>query len=264
MFNVFTEHPGLLEITIVLSLLVGIAIWQKLHQAALVMGGVYIVYILYIFILPKDAPIIPPSNLDSSVEQEIFIPQIIPDSTNLISTIDDVGKVDILSESFDSDEVMIQTIDDVGKVDTLSESVDSDEVMIQTIDSTIGFKQIYEPEIDNPESKISVLSMTVGTGIINRRIENPDSLFSVDTKKIYCLTGIHNQNDSKVIYHKWFQDGILRSKIPLNIGRSYQWRTWSYISINKQKIGKWKIIVEDSSGVRYDSLSFLIVDSLVE
>ena len=241
MFNVFTDHPGLLEITIVLSLLVGIAIWQKLHQAALVMGGVYIVYILYIFILPKDAPIIPSSNLDSSVEQEIFIPQIIPDSTNLISTIDDVGKVD-----------------------TLSESVDSDEVMIQTIDSTIGFKQIYEPEIDNPESKISVLSMTVGTGIINRRIENPDSLFSVDTKKIYCLTGIHNQNDSKVIYHKWFQDGILRSKIAQNIGRSYQWRTWSYISINKQKIGKWKIIVEDSSGVRYDSLSFLIVDSLVE
>lgn len=241
MFNVFTDHPGLLEITIVLSLLVGIAIWQKLHQAALVMGGVYIVYILYIFILPKDAPIIPSSNLDSSVEQEIFIPQIIPDSTNLISTIDDVGKVD-----------------------TLSESVDSDEVMIQTIDSTIGFKQIYEPEIDNPESKISVLSMTVGTDIINRRIKNPDSLFSVDTKKIYCLTGIHNQNDSKVIYHKWFQDGILRSKIALNIGRSYQWRTWSYISINKQKIGKWKIIVEDSSGVRYDSLSFQIVDSVKE
>mgnify|MGYP001375250274 FL=1 len=241
MFNVFTEHPGLLEITIVLSLLVGIAIWQKLHQAALVMGGIYIVYILYIFILPKDAPIIPPSNLDSSVEQEIFIPQIIADSTNLISTIDDVGKVD-----------------------TLSESVDSDEVMIQTIDSTIGFKQIYEPEIDNPESKISVLSMTVGTGIINRRIENPDSLFSVDTKKIYCLTGIHNQNDSKVIYHKWFQDGILRSKIAQNIGRSYQWRTWSYISINKQKIGEWKIFVEDSSGVRYDSLSFQIVDSVKE
>ena len=241
MFNVFTEHPGLLEITIVLSLLVGIAIWQKLRQAALVMGGIYIVYILYIFILPKDAPIIPSSNLDSSVEQEIFIPQIIPDSTNLISTIDDVGKVDTLLESFDSDEVTIQTID-----------------------STIGFKQIYEPEIDNPESKISVLSMTVGTDIINRRIENPDSLFSVDTKKIYCLTGIHNQNDSKVIYHKWFQDGILRSKIAQNIGRSYQWRTWSYISINKQKIGEWKIFVEDSSGVRYDSLSFQIVDSVKE
>ena len=241
MFNVFTDHPGLLEITIVLSLLVGIAIWQKLRQAALVMGGIYIVYIVYIFILPKDAPIIPSSNLDSSVEQEIFIPQIIPDSTHLISTIDDVGKVD-----------------------TLSESVDSDEVMIQTIDSTIGFKQIYEPEIDNPESKISVLSMTVGTDIINRRIENPDSLFSVDTKKIYCLTGIHNQNDSKVIYHKWFQDGILRSIIAQNIGRSYQWRTWSYISINKQKIGEWKIFVEDSSGVRYDSLSFQIVDSVKE
>lgn len=101
---------------------------------------------------------------------------------------------------------MISTIDDVGKIDTLSESVDADEVMIQTGDTTILIEKISKPEIDNPESKISVLSMTVGTGIINRRIENPDSLFSVDTYRIYCLASIHNQNDSKIIYHKWYQE----------------------------------------------------------
>ena len=241
MFDLITHNPGLMAITIVLLILVSIAIWQKLHQAALVMGGVYIVYILYIIILPKDDPALPSSNLDSSVEQEIIIPQIIDDSTNLIPDINDVGKVD-----------------------TLSESVDSDEVKIQTIDSTIGFKQIYEPEIDNPESKISVLSMSVGTGIINRQIENPDSLFSVDTKRIYCLTGIHNQNDSKIIYHKWYQEGRLQSKITLELERSYFWRTWSYITIGGQKTGNWQIVVEDTSGIRYDSLSFQIVDSVKE
>jgi hypothetical protein len=241
MFDIITQDSGLIEITIVLLILVSIAIWQKLYQAALVMGGVYIIYILYITISPKDAPTIPSTNLDSSVEQEIIIPQIIDDSTNLIPNIDDVGKVD-----------------------TLSESVGSDEVMIQTIDSTIEFKRIYEPEIDNPESKISVLSMTVGTGIINRRIENPDSLFSVDTKRIYCLTGIHNQNDSKVIYHKWYQEGRLRSKVKLELERSNLWRTWSYITIKGQKTGNWQIVVEDTSGIRYDSLSFQIVDSVKE
>jgi hypothetical protein len=241
MFDIITQDSGLIEITIVLLILVSIAIWQKLYQAALVMGGVYIIYILYITISPKDAPTIPSTNLDSSVEQEIIIPQIIDDSTNLIPNIDDVGKVD-----------------------TLSESVDSDEVMIQTIDSTIGFTKIYEPEIDNIESIISVLSMTVGTGIINRRIENPDSLFSVDTKRIYCLTGIHNQNDSKVIYHKWYQEGRLRSKVKLELERSNLWRTWSYITIKGQKTGNWQIVVEDTSGIRYDSLSFQIVDSVKE
>ena len=159
---------------------------------------------------------------------------------------------------------MISTIDDVGKIVLLLDSVESDEMMIQTIDSTIGFKNIYEPEIDNPESKISVLSMTVGTGIIKRRIDNSDSLFSVDTKRIYCLTGIHNQNDSKVIYHKWYQEGRLRSKIKLELGRSYLWRTWSYITIKGQKTGNWQIVVEDTSGIRYDSLSFQIVDSVKE
>ena len=53
MFDIITHNPGLIEITIVLLILVSIAIWQKLHQAALVMGGVYIVYILYIIILPS-------------------------------------------------------------------------------------------------------------------------------------------------------------------------------------------------------------------
>jgi hypothetical protein len=216
MFDMITHNPGLIEITIVLFILVSIAIWHKLYQAALVMGGVYIIYILYITISPKDASTIPSTNLDSSVEQEIIIPQIIDDSTNLISTIDDVGKID-----------------------TLSESVDADEVMIQTGDTTILIEKISKPEIDNPESKISVLSMTVGTGIINRRIENPDSLFSVDTYRIYCLTSIHNQNDSKIIYHKWYQEGRLRSKIKLELGRSYLWRTWSYITIKGQKTGNW-------------------------
>jgi len=232
-FDIITHNPGLMAITIVLLILVSIAIWQKLYQAAMVMGGVYIIYILYITISPKD--------LDSSVEQEIIIPQIIDDSTNLIPNIDDVGKAVLLLDS-----------------------VDSNKVMIQTIDSTIGFKKIYEPEIDNIESIISVLSMTVGTGVINRRIENPDSLFSVDTKRIYCLTGIHNQNDSKVIYHRWYHEGRLQSKIKLELERSYLWRTWSYITIRGQKTGNWQIVVEDTSGIRYDSLSFKIVDSIKE
>jgi len=238
MFDIITHNPGLIEITIVLLILVSIGIWQKLYQATLVMGGVYI---LYIIISPKDASAIPSTNLDSSNEQEIIIPQIIDYSTNFISNIDEVEKID-----------------------TLSESVDADEVMIHTGDTTIQIEKISEPEIENLESRISVLSMRVGTGIINRRIENPDSLFSIDTKRIYCLTGIHNQNDSKIIYHKWYQEGMLRSNIKLEMGRSYFWRTWSYITIKGQKTGKWQIVVEDSSGIRYDSLSFQIVDSVKE
>jgi hypothetical protein len=48
------------------------------------------------------------------------------------------------------------------------------------------------------------------------------------------------------------------------MGRSYLWRTWSYITIKDQKAGNWQIVVEDTSGIRYDSLSFQIVDSVKE
>jgi hypothetical protein len=50
----------------------------------------------------------------------------------------------------------------------------------------------------------------------------------------------------------------------MDIGRSFNWRAWSYITIYPERVGEWKVIVEDTLGVQYDSLSFKITKDQIE
>ena len=53
----------------------------------------------------------------------------------------------------------------------------------------------------------------------------------------------------------------MKSKILLNVGKSFNWRTWSYINVYENRVGEWLVVVEDTLGVRLDSLSFSINSS---
>ena len=102
--------------------------------------------------------------------------------------------------------------------------------------------------------------MSTGTSVANRSIIDPKSTFSTEEDRVYFLSGVQNKNDSKILYHKWYQDGQLKSKIEMESRRSFNWRSWSYITVNPDRIGDWQVVIEDKSGTRYDSLSFVISD----
>ena len=75
------------------------------------------------------------------------------------------------------------------------------------------------------------------------------------------MSGIQNRKTDTKIFHKWYHDGNLKSKILLNVGKSFNWRTWSYINVYEDRAGEWIVVVEDTLGVRLDSLSFSINSS---
>ena len=106
---------------------------------------------------------------------------------------------------------------------------------------------------------IKLLSIEIGDNVVSRNIEGKRKNFNTDDKRVYCLTRIENTNDFKTtIFHKWYKDLKLESNILINIGKSYNWRSWSYININSDRVGNWKVVIEDSSGFKYDSLEFSI------
>ena len=106
---------------------------------------------------------------------------------------------------------------------------------------------------------IKLLSIEIGDNVVSRNIEGKRKSFNINDKRVYCLTRIENSNDFRTtIFHKWYKDLKLESNILINIGKSYNWRSWSYININSDRVGNWKVIIEDSSGFKYDSLEFFI------
>ena len=254
MYDTLYNDPALLEITIVFLLLVAIAIWQKLYRTASVMCILFVFYLLFIILTSK------PVHEIVETEAEDIHDEIVKDAK--------VDKITI-KEYLDSTGISTK---------------DNEPTILVEIPETRGIKKISDDKItvdkiektDVPivedtlsvgameEEPIIVLNIATGANLVNRSIEKPDSVFSLDSEKIYCLTHIRNWNHSKTIYHKWYQEGELRSKISLEIGRSFIWRTWSYITVYAERVGDWKVIVEDSLGVRYDSLSFKIIKEPID
>ena len=254
MYDILYNDPALFEITIVLLILVGIAIWQKLYRTASVMCAVFIFYLIFIILTSESVheivetetngihdEIVRDEKVDKIVIQEF------PDSTikatknyepNLKAKIPEIPTTKKISD----DKIAV--------------------VKIEKTDVPIAEDTLSAGIIE--EGPITVLNIAIGSNIVNRSIEIPDSVFSLDIERIYCLTHLRNWNDSKTIYHKWYQEGDLKSNISLEIGRSFNWRTWSYITVYPERVGDWKVIVEDSLGVRYDSLSFKIIKEPID
>ena len=232
MFEALINDPTIFEVTIVLILLVSIAIWQKIKQFAAILGGIYLFYLLFI-----------------------------------IFSYEPTGKI-IIKEDTQEDLVEASNDNDIKDIivdrDTVSEKVN----VVETPEKIEPIEEIAEqktertlnplPIIDEP---IKVLNISFGTNVIDRKLEGRSTSFTTENDRIYCLSGIQNRRDDTKLYHKWYHQGDLKSKVLLDVGKSFNWRTWSYINVYENRVGEWLLVVEDTLGVRHDSLSFVINSS---
>ena len=232
MFEALINDPTIFEVTIVLILLVSIAIWQKIKQFAAILGGIYLFYLLFIIFSyePTGKIIIKEDTQEDLVE-----------ASNDNDIKDIIVDQDIVSEK-------------VNVVETPKKIEPIEEIAEQKTERTLN----PLPIIDEP---IKVLNISFGTNVIDRKLEGRSTSFTIENDRIYCLSGIQNRRDDTKLYHKWYHQGDLKSKVLLDVGKSFNWRTWSYINVYENRVGEWLLVVEDTLGVRHDSLSFVINSS---
>jgi hypothetical protein len=254
MYDILYNDPALFEITIVLLILVGIAIWQKLYRTASVMCAVFIFYLIFVILTSESVHEIVETEADGIHDELVKNENVIKIAIQEIS--DSTIKE---TKNYEPDlKANIPEIPVIKKIlDNKITIVKIEKTDVPIIEDTLSADSIKE-------EPITVLNIAIGSNIVNRSIEIPDSVFNLDIERIYCLTNIRNWNDDKTIYHKWYQEGELKSLIIMDIGRSFNWRTWSYISVYPERVGDWKVVVEDSLGVRYDSLSFKIMNDQID
>ena len=226
MFEALIKDPTILEITIVLVVLLSIAFWQNLKQFAAILGGIYFIYIIFII-----------SSYENNLESQII-------EENIFAVID--NQIDSM---ITDNKVVFENDTSIKVIDLVKD------------DQSIKKLKLIPKSISNNPQPINVLNITFGTGVINRKIEKESRSFTTKTNRIYCLSGIQNRKTDTKIFHKWYHDGNLKSKILLNVGKSFNWRTWSYINVYENRVGEWLVVVEDTLGVRLDSLSFSINSS---
>ena len=223
-------------ITILLIVFISIAFWQKLKDAAIGICTVYIIFILYLF---------SNNNTNQNQYEKIEI-ESIASEININEEIKNLNSAERINE-----------------IDTLDIDNIIDEIVKKLSRSTKKKSWISNSKSSNANLlPLKLLKIEIGDNVAARNIEGKSNIFTLDNSRVYCLTGIENRNEqSAIIYHKWYMGDSLESNIMINVGKSYNWRSWSYINIAEDRIGQWKVVVEDFSKNRIDSLQFSIVNN---
>lgn len=94
-----------------------------------------------------------------------------------------------------------------------------------------------------------------------RKPVNTRREFPVTLSRVYCYSGIRNALSERTILYEWyFQDKYIDT-IPIKIGRSVHWRSWTYKTITEAQVGEWFVVLRDEiSHTALDTIHFTIID----
>ena len=243
MFRPIITEPVVFQITLVIAILLAVSVWQRLKIASGIVIAVYAIYMISFV----------SANTKLKTNKPIKL------AVHVNKTIDD-PILDLKSDNI-SDQQSIKTSQNEKNI-LLDTKISKKLPVKSVIDKKLSTNKKVAAKKDQKiiDEPFKILNMSTGTNVINRSIIEPNNLFTTDSKRVYFLSGVQNRNDSKVLFHKWYHDGKLKSKVQMESKRSFNWRSWSYITVTSQKIGDWQVVIEDQSGMRYDSLSFVISD----
>jgi len=246
MFRPLILEPVVMQITLVISVLLIISVWQKLKVAS---GVVLAVYTIYMFSFVSANTKLKDSKPIRLAVHHKFVSEPKPSTAKDLNTVETQNiNIDQKNSGKNHNAIKIDAKKDLATIELIED--------IETKKET----DKLEEEVSLIDIPFKIINMSTGTSVANRSIINPKSTFSTEEDRVYFLSGVQNKNDSKILYHKWYQDGQLKSKIEMESRRSFNWRSWSYITVNPDRIGDWQVVIEDKSGTRYDSLSFVISD----
>ena len=246
MFRPLILEPVVMQITLVISVLLIISVWQKLKVAS---GVVLAVYTIYMFSFVSANTKLKDSRPIRLAVHHKFVSEAKPSTAKDLNTVE--------TQNININEMNSGNNHNAIKIDAKEDLVIIE--LIEDIETKKETDKLVE-EVSLKDIPFKIINMSTGTSVANRSIIDPKSTFSTEEDRVYFLSGVQNKNDSKILYHKWYQDGQLKSKIEMESRRSFNWRSWSYITVNPDRIGDWQVVIEDKSGTRYDSLSFVISD----
>ncbi|MFQ6678227.1 MAG: DUF2914 domain-containing protein [Fidelibacterota bacterium] len=151
------------------------------------------------------------------------------------------------------------------------------EILVENI---VSSPELIEPEvIDDIDEHVQPVEITMDTGRSNLKLntnkieESPtqtlpdlhvntflfceiiiDSVrkpvkiskeFPIDIEKVYCYSGIRNITGARTILYEWYFNNQYIEAIPVNIGRSVHWRSWTYKTIKNAQVGQWYVVLKD-------------------
>jgi hypothetical protein len=88
---------------------------------------------------------------------------------------------------------------------------------------------------------------------------NPAVVFSIKRQIVYCFSSFDPVPTKTVVYHNWFLNDKLSTKIKLRL-QPPRWSTFSRIQLREADIGPWRVEIADEDGNILKILRFSVTD----
>lgn len=96
-------------------------------------------------------------------------------------------------------------------------------------------------------TKLRVIELNLCKDVIERQPIDIVSGFTTNDERAWAYARVYNSNGLTDIHFNWYLDNELQATIPVKIGNSSNWRTYSNINL---QVGIWKIeVVDDEENV---------------
>lgn len=120
--------------------------------------------------------------------------------------------------------------------------------------------EVAETKQDDEEltnTALSVVEAKICEGIIDQEPVAPGDIFSKDTPVLFCFSRIE-ASEATEVKHIWYFQNTEVAEVPLSIGVSSGWRTYSSKNISPMEQGNWKVEIVTASGEALKTIQFVV------
>ncbi|MBT3252041.1 MAG: DUF2914 domain-containing protein [Candidatus Marinimicrobia bacterium] len=139
---------------------------------------------------------------------------------------------------------------------TVSKSIDADNNH-KTANETIDTNDI----VSDQEGDLEIVKLVISSGVKDR-IPFDDLLvvpFSIG--RVYTFTVVSSEYETTIV-HVYKYEGKEVARVPLTVGESAYWRTWSSKYIEKSRLGEWTAEIQTEEGKVLAERQFKVIDDL--
>lgn len=119
---------------------------------------------------------------------------------------------------------------------------------------------IYSASVDPVPAAaedVDIVEARICEGISEREPVAPGDVFPCDINQVFCFSRV-KASESTEIKHIWYCNGEPVAEIPLSIGVSSGWRTFSSKNISTMDKGNWKVEIVSAGGTPMKTIQFIV------
>ena len=105
------------------------------------------------------------------------------------------------------------------------------------------------------DNSLIVRDFTMTSSVVGREPVDKVATYGVRDQQAYAFARINNAGAPTQVQFRWYYNGQHHATVPLNVGTSPGWRTWSTAQLRP---GNWRVQLLDADGIVLMSRSFSV------